>query len=518
MTRFLPAVLLITALGSVPALAAEAAPLAIEQYRPYDVVLRAPPPDNPYLVALSGELRGPDGILLRLPGFHDGGDRWIIRLSAPRPGNWTLRTTSSLADLDNQHRQFTARPSGSARIHGVLQVDPASPRYFRFADGTRFFPMGYEADWLWGADMLDPERKLMRRVIEQMDANGFNYVLVNIYAHDTKWNPGKSSAWDFAPVPLYVFGGTNESPDHSRLNAAFFQIYDQMMWALWERGIVAHIMIKVYNKLVNWPAAGSPEEARYFQYVVARYQAFPNLVWDFAKEAKNEPNDELQRNLLRLVRAGDAYDHLVTVHDDDSFMWNPELAPTIDFQTIQRHYHYHGFTRFSRQLHPGPVLNAEFGYEFGVEPLPTHRHRDQVEWPVLVDRAYMVTWAGSHPVYYYNNTAWDVVKPDPEPPGMRRWKVLKDVVTSLPYWDMTPHDELGVGTLCLAKPGEVYAFYGAGPDFRVNLRGLAGQGRGTWVDTWTGERNDAGAIEPAVQLLRKPGGFGDAPAVLIVRR
>ena len=47
-------------------------------------------------------------------------------------------------------------------------------------------------------------------------------------------------------------------------------------------------MIKVYNKMVNWPAPGSQDRARYFRYVTARYQAFSNVAWDFAKEAYNE--------------------------------------------------------------------------------------------------------------------------------------------------------------------------------------------------------------------------------------
>lgn len=498
--------------------AASGQPVSVEQFRPHDLVLRAPAPENPYTVALSAEIRGPNGVMLRIPGFYHGDDAWVIRFSAPSPGKWRLRTTSSLPALSGHEREFSARPAPAAsRVHGVLQVDPASPRHFRFEDGTRFFPMGYEADWLWGADMLDPERKLMRRTIEQMDENGFNYVLVNVYAHDTKWNPGKSSAWDFAPTPLYAFGGSNEAPDHTRLNEKFFLAYDEMMWALWERGIVAHVMIKVYNKLVNWPAPGSPEEARYFQYVVARYQAFPNVVWDFSKEAKNEKNDELQHNLIALIRAEDAYGHLVTVHDDDSFMWNPRLAPTLDFQTIQRHANYQDMVRFSRGLHPGPVLNSEFGYEFGVEPLPTHRHRDQVEWPVLLERAYIVTFAGSHPVYYYNNTAWDVVKPDPEPPGIRRWKLFKEIIDSLPYSQMEPREALAFGAHCMARPGDVYAFYSTGPDFLADLRDLPRRGKGTWINTWTGEQQAALVVEPAVQSFRKPAAFAEAPAVLIVR-
>ncbi len=505
---------------AAPTSARSAGSGAIEQaevFRPHDVLLRAKVSGNPYLVHLAGELRGSEGAILRIPGFHDGGDRWIVRLSAPRPGAWTLRTISNVPALDGHVRTINARPSSSAMAHGVLQIDPEHPRHFRFQDGTRFFPMGYEADWLWGVDMTDPKRRLMHRLIEQMDGRGFNYVLVNVYAHDTRWAPGKSCDWDFGPPALYAFGGTNDHPDHTRLNAAFFQAYDHMMWRLWERGIVAHIMIKVYNKRVKWPDPGSAEEKRYFQYIVARYQAFPNIVWDFSKESYNEKDDRLQHNILGLIRKEDAYGHLVTLHDDTSFLWNEALGRDIDFQTHQIHSHYEATTAFARALYGRPVLNAEFGYELGVEKLPTHAHADRSEWRPFLQRAWTLTLAGSYPVYYYDNTAWDVVKPDPEPPGMARWKLLKDTLSALPYWQTKPHNELATGGICLASPGTAYVFYVTGDKVTTNLRHLEGRATATWVDTWTGQRVEAGTPARGVHVFPRPPAFGEAPAVLIVR-
>jgi len=490
---------------------------AVEQFRPHDVVLRAKVKGNPDLIQLRGELRGPEGATLAIRGFHDGGDRWVVRLSPSRPGLWTLRTVSNVAALDGHVRQLDAKPSSSRVIHGVLEIDPDHPRHFRFADGTRFFPMGYEADWLWGVDMTDPKRLLMNRLIDQMSARSFNYVLVNVYAHDTRWAPGKSCEWDFGPPALYAFGGSNDQPDHTRLNPAFFQAYDRMMWALWERGIVAHIMIKVYNKNVKWPKPGSDEEKRYFQYVVARYQAFPNIVWDFSKESFNEKNDRLEQSMVRLIRTEDAYGHLVTIHDDNTLLWHDELGRTVDFQTQQIHADYEAGTAFGRALHGRPVLNAEFGYEFGVEKLPTHAHRNRSEWQPFLQRAWTVTLAGSYPVYYYDNTAWDVVKPDPEPPGMMRWKLLKDTLNALPYWTMEPHNELAMGGICLARPGVAYVFYVTDGKLIANLRHLDGNATVTWLDTWTGQRMDVGTRARGVHVFEKPPGFGEAPAALIVR-
>jgi hypothetical protein len=314
---------------------------------------------------------------------------------------------------------------------------------------------------------------------------------------------------------MFAWEGTNEQPDHSRLNTRFFQLYDGMMEALRDQGIVAHIMLKVYNKKVNWPPAGGQDEGRYFRYVVARYQAFSNVVWDFSKESYYEKDDQLQSRLIDLVRSADAYRRLTTAHDDDLYEWNPDLNRNIDFRTDQQHTDWAQMIMFDRALRRYPVVNSEFSYEKGVEDLPTHAHKH--DWEEQLRRAYLIYLAGGYGVYYYNNTAWDVVKPDPEPPGMMRFQLLKDMLSSLPYWRMAPGNHLAVGGPCLALPGQAYAFYVEGAQITVNLTALEGSARSEWVNTWTGAREDAGGLRAAVLRLKKPGGFGKAPGLLVVR-
>ena len=316
-----------------------------------------------------------------------------------------MRTTSSLEALNGKTESGILCVSNRhPNIHGVLKVDAAHPHHFVYEDGTRYFLLGYEADWLWAPDMKDPERKLMHRLIDQMAARGFNHVLVNVYAYDTRWAPGRSCEYDYGPAEMYPWEGTNQQPDHSRLNPKFFQLYDGMMEALRDKGIVAHIMLKVYNKKVNWPPAGSKDEERYFRYVVARYQAFGNLVWDFSKESYNEKDNALQSRLLDLVRRVDAYRHLTTAHDDDAYEWDPKLSRNIDFRTDQQHSDYAEMIRFDRARRSYPVVNAEFGYEYGVDKLPNPKHPNQCDWQELLRRAYHIYLAGGYGVYYYNNT------------------------------------------------------------------------------------------------------------------
>ena len=505
------ALLIATAFGVVHAAK------TIEQYHAHDFAFRATVEGNPFDVELTGEFTGPGGLLLRVPGFYDGDGVWKIRFSPTREGTWNLRTVSALSTLGGREETITCTANRDPEVHGGLRVDPVHPHHFVYEDGTRYFLMGYEADWLWAADMLDPQRRTMHRLIDQMAARGFNHLIVNIYAHDTTWSPGHVSQWDYGPPALYAWEGSNEKPDHSRLNPHFFQLYDGMMEALQEKGIVAHLMLKVYNKLVNWPAPGSADERRWFRYVAARYQAFPNVVWDFSKESRNEKDIQLHARLIDAIRAADAYHRLATTHDDNTYYWDPQLSRNVDFQTDQQHTDWAAKITLERHRRNYPIVNAEFGYERGVEDLPTYRVKQ--DWQELLRRAYQVYLAGGYGVYYYSNTAWDLVKPDPEPPGLRRFALLKQVLSELPYWRMEPNDSLAVGGPCLALPGESYAFYTEQSAITVNLTALdRAPGQAEWIDTWTGARRPALVEKPGIARLPKPSEFGDAPALLIVRR
>lgn len=490
--------------------------VSIEQYGSHDFAFPASAGGNPFDVELAGEFTGPGGVHLRVPGFYDGSGVWKIRFSPVALGQWSLRTVSRVVALNGRtETDIQCVPNRHPAIHGGLRVDPRHPHHFVYEDGTRYFLMGYEADWLWAVDMQDPERAKMHKLIDLIASRGFDHVLVNVYAHDTSWSPGHQDPWDYGPPAMFAWEGTNEKPDHSRLNPKYFQLYDGMMEALRDRGIVAHLMLKVYNKMVNWPAPGSTDEERYFRYVTARYEGFCNVVWDFAKESYHEKDKVLQKRLIDLIRSNDAYHRLTTAHDNDVYDWDPALNSDLDFRSDQQHTDWPQMIAFDRNLRQWPIVNVEFGYERGVDDLPTY-HKKQ-DWQEVLRRAYLIYLAGGYASYYYSNTAWDLVKIDPEPPGMKRFQLLKDTLSALPYWRMAPHNELAVGGPCLAIPGSVYACYAEGADLTLNLTAVEGAALGVWVDTWNGMRQEQPIGRSAVFTLAKPKSFGEAPGLLIVR-
>jgi len=196
---------------------------------------------------------------------------------------------------------------------------------------------------------------------------------------------------------------------------------------------------------------------------------------------------------------------------------------------------------FDRQILPWPIVNSELYYERGVDDLPTYPVKQ--DWQDMIRGAYEVYLSGGYFVYYYSNTAWDVVKPDPEPPGMPRFQTLKENLAALPYWLMEPKPELAAGGPCLAIPGEVYAYLvqpsrrpegspaptasrpprvgrpslGQAREIAINLNALQGPATAQWVNIWSGEKSESAIAGPGVYQFNRPASFGAAPGILIVR-
>ncbi|MBI3971214.1 MAG: DUF5060 domain-containing protein [Chloroflexi bacterium] len=435
------------------------------QYHPHDVIVRSEASHaNPFLVDLRARITGPHGWSTTVPGFYDGDGTWVVRFCPSAFGAWRYETESTDPALAGHDGEVQCIANANPRVHGALLVDPAHPHHFLYEDGTWPFVLGYEANWLWALGFLEDGEAQLRRFCERIASYGYNHIFVNTYAHDTRWAPGKSHAEDYGPPPMYAWGGTNEAPDHLRLNVAYWRNFDVMMRALIDHGLTAHLYLKVYNKEVNWPRARSLADDLFFRYVVARYQGYSNVVWDFSKESYNETDKAYCENRLSFIKAHDGYRRLVTAHDDWALHFDQRFGGALDFVTDQKHDHFaERVIQLRRQLRPCPVINEEFAYECGpggVEDLSYHpRVRHTPEEHVL--RSWEVVFGGGYPGYYYLYTAWDVVRPDDLPPGYALHKRLAGFMKATAWWELEPHPEVVERSTarCLAKVGREYLIF-----------------------------------------------------------
>ncbi len=495
-----------------------AAPSALEvaRWQPHDFVFTAKLPEgNPFLIRFAATVRGPDGKTFLMPGFYAGGDTWKVRVSPTAEGQWSLVTTSDLPALDGREDTFTCLRNQNPRVHGGLRVDPAHPHHFVFEDGTRYFLMGYECDWLWALDMNDPSLPTVNAFLDKLTAHGFNYVILNSYAHDTGWRRGTTGDDDFGPPPLYAWEGSNAQPDHSRMKLAYWQHYDRVIEAMYRRGITAHVMLKVYNKMVKWPAKGSVEDDLFFRWLIARYAAYPNIVWDFSKEAHNEKDLNYKLDRFRFIRANDPYHRLVTNHDDDKANDSGAYDAWNDYRADQQHANWRKKILQQRQRRAWPIVNVEFGYEHGPGGMQDKTY-GVVQPPAEVcRRAWEVCLAGGYPVYYYTNTAWDVVRTQETPLGYTYFHQLREFFESTRYWELEPAGDVTSAGWCLANPGKEYVvFLQQSQPFSVKLRGVTGSLPAQWYQPLTGQRVRANTRADGEHQLTPPAEWGDGPVAL----
>ena len=277
-----PIVAMLFGIGSL------SAQITVQQWHPVDLsFFSTTPHSNPFTgVALSATFTGPGSVVLTVPGFYAGDSIWKVRFAPTRIGTWTYATTSNDTLLSGVSGTVSCVANTQSNVHGRLFVDSLNPHHFRFEDGTPYFLMGGEIDWLGLMRCGDTTIARQKRIIDMYAARGFSAINMSAYAWE--WpSVGKSAVdtTDFGPPDLYAWAGNNTTPDHTRFNTAFWNHYDRVVDYLFQKGMTAYIFFHWYisstltgdTTQVNWPAQGTADDSLYFSNIVARYQAYPNM-------------------------------------------------------------------------------------------------------------------------------------------------------------------------------------------------------------------------------------------------
>ena len=90
----------------------------------------------------------------------------------------------------------------------------------------RFLYLGFECDWLFSYHQADAAR--CYRHVDLVASRGFNCFVMNLYAHTGFGSRPNDDTrpmlpeYIFGPPEMYLFEGTNDAPDHERMNIDFF--------------------------------------------------------------------------------------------------------------------------------------------------------------------------------------------------------------------------------------------------------------------------------------------------------
>lgn len=435
-------------------------------------------------------------------------DKLIVRFCPELEGTYRFNTLSNYPSFLQQKGILQVEKALKTNF-GAVKIHPKNPQKFTYQNGKSYFPLAFECDWLWALDYGRPNLNRTDSLLNTIAKNGFNQVVMNVYAYDVGWKVDENVPvqYEFKRPTYSVFEGTNEKPNHQKLNYAFFEHYDKVLALLQKKGIVAHMMIYVWNKKVNWPSMYSVEDNQYFDYVIARYQAYSNVIWDVSKEALDYGRCDIPyiNERIERIRKNDLYNRLVTVHDYEYCSREPIK---VDFISIQNwRSELNSLSLAALQKHADkPVYNIEHGgYEEG--PYLSFQG-NYINAEACLQRNYECAFAGVYTSYYWQDAAWNIVvwdlenstSPSPKP-KLNYYKYFFDFFQKYPFEQFSPcipklttngrvgADNLASSGLAMSNGRGTYIYYVTANNFQINVvlpENTSKKVKATWFNPFTG--------------------------------
>lgn len=211
-------------------------------------------------VTLTVLFSSPAGEIYETRGFWDGGKTWRVRFSPDQLGRWTFRTICSDAanrGLHNLSGAFVCTvPGGSTRfaLHGPVQV-ARDHGHFEHADGTPFFWM---ADLINGA-VCTRDREEWEFYARTRAEQNFSVVEIVLAARQMSQQ-------------------TQAGLNYSIIDPKYFQDLERKLELLQRAGILCALIPELDPTPTQRGSADSDQQARWLDYLVARFGAEP-IAW-----------------------------------------------------------------------------------------------------------------------------------------------------------------------------------------------------------------------------------------------
>lgn len=273
---------------------------SVGRWERFEVVIAGPAHGNPFTdVELSARFLGPDGAAAEVLGFYDGDGRYRIRFLPPVEGTWRFETASNAASLDRLAGQFEVTASTS---RGPVRVDGM---HFRYADGTRYLPIGTTAyAWTHQGDDLE------ERTLRTLGSAPFTKIRMCVFPKSYTFNSNEPERFPFTR-------DSNGGFLLDRFDPAYWAHLEQRIDQLDALGIEADlILFHAYDRW-GFSRMDPASDDRYVRYATARLSAFRNVWWSMANEFdllfdKTEADWE---RWAGIVQRWDATDHLRSIHN-----------------------------------------------------------------------------------------------------------------------------------------------------------------------------------------------------------
>ena len=516
-----------------------------QQWSVYEIALEADRAiANPYLDrVVQAIFTDPQGETTEVKGFWVEENQYKIRFTPLQVGQYRYTVSSQPEDAGLQVSGTLKVGEPDEGHHGFIRVDAEHPYHFVYDDGTRYF--------MWGTTYYNmvlnaSQGDRWKMAIDSAMVYGINKI--RIFA-----NSAKSEKTPYPRQhPFKVI--SEDSILYNQLNPQYWQALDEVVNYAYQRGMVVDLMPFGYGAEVY---GTDEQDKRYLRYVLARYGAYPNVIWCLVNEwnyiSRDYGKDKPYWNKLgRLVRDEDPwmkngqYLRPLSIHqqtrvDFQFFSYDWPVHAIVQYgvrngqgtvkdewdntdpnnQPKTRHADLWGNMSITYNLdHHMPVVNDEYGYigepkdkseasssnKEDWPPFTRKKHR-QVSWGIAAAGGYGSTgdknqYEDGHPYFSAN---WHS---DPTEYEDIRHLISFFISGPLEYWKMKSHNDLitaGERTYALAEPGRQYLFYAAtGSQFEAQL--LPGTYHAQLYNPRTGVYQDNGELTGGKTKFELPDG------------
>lgn len=323
-------------------------------YDIFEARFKGPASGNPHLDVTFHAHFSQGNRQVRVTGFHDGGEDYVIRFMPDNVGGWTFTTTSSVAALDGKSGSLTATAAREG-VHGAVRV--RNKFHFAYDDGTPYYPFGTTC-YAWTHQPLD----MQERTLASLEMSGFNKIRMGVFPKDYPFNINE-------PLQQVFLEKAGGGIDFDRPNPAAFAHLEKQIARLGELGIEADLIL--FHPYDRWGYATMTQEQnlRYVEYVAARLSAFRNIWWALANEydflLDTIPVQTWDR-FCHILEENDPVQHLRSIHNGDQNMNFDHRKPWITHVCIQNWDVKR--TPEWRVAYGKPVVNDEPEYEGNIWP------------------------------------------------------------------------------------------------------------------------------------------------------
>lgn len=246
---------------------------------------------NPYTeVDLTAIFTGPQGVRQTVRGFWDGGATFKIRFTPTALGTWEYTTKSSDKSLSDKRGSFTCtKPAPESR--GFIRRDPAHPYHFVFDNGTRYYMFG-TTYYAFMQNAMAGER--WKEAVTNSAAKGINKVRLVA-----------ASPFGVHPKVKYPPASGFIADDRDRPDPAHWRKLDEVVRFMASKDVIADLIL-YWNSDKSYGTLAQDE--RFTRYCIARYAAFPNVIWCLTNEWNYTPKPiEYWNQMGKLAKSEDPY-------------------------------------------------------------------------------------------------------------------------------------------------------------------------------------------------------------------